>query len=88
MAITFLHDIRPKFRDQDIACMLRATVLLGDAGWMCDPAPNHGFADHGNARHVYAALKKGVMPPDKKWPQHWLDTFESWMAGGFQPGTS
>jgi hypothetical protein len=57
--------------------MSRATVLLGDAGWMCDPTPNHGFADHGNARHVYATLKKGVMPPDKKWPLQWLDTFES-----------
>jgi len=87
MATTYLQDIRPKFRDGDIACMTKATVLLGDAAWMCDPSANHGFADHGNARHVYAALNKGVMPPDKKWPADWLAAFECWMAGGFQPGT-
>ena len=66
MATTYAKDIRPLFRPQDIACMSRAGVRLGDAAWMCDPAGNNGFADHGNARHVYAALEKGVMPPDQK----------------------
>ena len=69
MAATYAKDIRPLFRPQDITCMSKAGVRLGDTTWMCDPAGNNGFADHGNARHVYAALEKGVMPPDKKWPQ-------------------
>ena len=87
MPRTYSKDIRPLFRPQDITCMSKAGVRFGDAAWMCDPAGNHGFADHGNARHVYAALEKGVMPPDKKWPQQALDTYKTWMNGGFVPGS-
>jgi hypothetical protein len=87
MATTCAKDIRPLFRAQDIACMSKAGVRLGDAAWMCEPAGNNGFADHGNARHVYAALERGVMPPDKKWLQQMLDTYKAWMTGGFEPGS-
>jgi hypothetical protein len=87
MATTYSKDIRPLFRPQDVTCMTKAGVRLGDAAWMCDPAGNHGFADHGNARHVYAALEKGVMPPDRKWSQQALDTYKTWMNVGFAPGS-
>jgi hypothetical protein len=87
LATTFTQHIRPMFRPQDIACMTKAGVLLADAAWMCDPSGNHGFADHGNARHVYAALQKGVMPPDNKWSKAWLDTFANWMNEGFALGS-
>jgi hypothetical protein len=84
MTTTYTHDLRPKFRAQDIACMTPRGVHLDDAAWMCDPAAGHGFADHGNARRVYNALSRGVMPPDSAWPQPCLDTYDAWMAAGFQ----
>jgi hypothetical protein len=74
------------FRPQDLTCMSKAGVRLGDAAWMCDPGGNHGFTDHGNARHVYAALQKGIMPPDDKLSKEWLETFQNWMNEGFKPG--
>jgi hypothetical protein len=87
MATTYAKDIRPLFRAQDITCMSKAGVRLGEAAWMCDPASHSGFADHGNARHVYTTLEKGVMPPDKKWAQQALNTYKAWMNEGFAPGS-
>lgn len=84
MATTYTHDIRPKFRDQDIACMSPRGIHLDDPAWISDPATNGGFADHGNARRVHAALASGRMPPDGAWPQPWLDTYDAWMSDGFQ----
>ena len=52
---------------------------------MCDPAAGNGYPDHGNARRVYSALARGVMPPNRRWPQDWLDIFQSWMTDGFNP---
>ncbi len=78
-------DLQPKMRPRDIDCMTPKGVAIGDAKWMCDPAAGHGFANHGNARLVYAALSRGVMPPDGAWPQDWLDTYQAWMDAGFQP---
>jgi hypothetical protein len=65
--------------------MVPKGVLLGSADWMCDPAGNENFPDHGNARRVYCALSGGFMPPGNKWSQAWLDAFRNWMADGFQP---
>jgi len=89
MTVTYADDIRPKFRDQDIACMRGRHVLLADSTWMCDPAAGHGFPDHANARRVFGALSRniGFMPPDGKWSQDWLDTFQAWMDGGFLPAS-
>ncbi|MEI9992603.1 MAG: hypothetical protein WDM86_21545 [Rhizomicrobium sp.] len=87
MAKTYTADIRPKFRDSDIACMKRNRVMLGEAAWMCDGAPTHGFADHGNARQVFTYLAgngAAPMPPDGPWSQAWLDTYKAWMNDGFQ----
>jgi hypothetical protein len=60
-------------------------VHLADSQWMCDASGGGGFDDHGNARRVYAALSEGFMPPDGAWSQDWLNTYNDWMTGGFQP---
>ena len=85
MTVTFKDDVAPLFRPQDLACMIRSGVDLGSAQWMCDPAPAFGFADHGNARKVFGAVSKGVMPPDAPWPAASIATYQSWMSGGFAP---
>jgi hypothetical protein len=85
MSVTFTADIRPKFRPGDIACMGRSHVNLDDVSWMCDAAGGAGYADHANARRVFAALSKGIMPPDGAWSRDWLAMFQSWMDTGFQP---
>jgi hypothetical protein len=82
---TFGVDIKPKFRPQDVSCMVRHHISLGDANWMCDPAGGSGYADHSNARRVFSALSKGTMPPDGAWSPDWLTTFQNWMNAGFQP---
>jgi hypothetical protein len=50
---------------------------------MCDPRPGNGFADHANARAVFAVLSRGSMPPDRPWPQTQLDAYQQWMGDGF-----
>jgi hypothetical protein len=85
MTTSFAQDILPKFRPGDIGCMAPKGIRIGNAQWMCDPSANGGFADHGNARRVYAALAQGFMPPGQKWPQDWLDAYERWMTDGFNP---
>jgi hypothetical protein len=74
--LTYTHDIRPLFRDQDLACMSRRGVLLGDVQWMCRPT---------HAQTVYAALSSGAMPPDGAWPAERIALFKSWMDGGLKP---
>jgi hypothetical protein len=81
---TYTADIKPKFRPQDIGCMAPRHVLLADQGWMCNAAAGFGFADHGNARHVFERLSDGSMPTDAPWSQAWLDAYQSWIDGGFQ----
>jgi len=83
MAKTFLSDILPLFRSGDIACMTPTGVRLGDVDWMCDAQPARGFADHGNARSVFAVLSRGSMPPDGRWSPSRLQTYEQWMQDGF-----
>ncbi len=83
MATTFTSNVLPLFRSGDIACMTPMGVKLGDADWMCDPGPAHGFPDHGNARIVFAALSRRSMPPDHPWPPSQLDAYDQWMRDGF-----
>jgi hypothetical protein len=73
MALSFATDIRPLFRDGDIACMKGAGVLLGDAAWMCVPA---------NAQLVYRAVAAGKMPPDAPWHKERVALFKQWMDAG------
>ena len=74
MALSFATDIRPLFRDGDVACKAHAGVLLGDAAWMCVPA---------NAQMVYGAVSGGTMPPDEPWPADRVALFKSWMDAGY-----
>jgi hypothetical protein len=85
MAASFATDILPLFKPGDIGCMAPRGVLIGSAEWMCDPAAGDGFADHGNARRVHSALTRGIMPPNRPWPQQSVEIFEGWMADGFNP---
>jgi len=90
MPTCYAKDILPMFRPGDIGCMTPKGIHLGDAPWMCDPAADHGFDDHANARRVFAVLSSGFMPPGRKWPQDWLDIdwldiYSNWMTDGFQP---
>ena len=73
MALSFAKDIRPLFRDGDIACMKPAGVDLGNAAWMCVPA---------NAQLVYGAVSAGKMPPDAPWAAERVSLFKSWMDAG------
>jgi hypothetical protein len=81
---SYARDIKPKIRPGDATCMARHHIKLTDATWMCDAAASFGFADHGNARKVFAELSAKKMPPDGPWPQDWLDTYQNWIDTGFQ----
>jgi hypothetical protein len=85
MPTTYKEDIQPLFREGDIACMQRHSVLLDDPTWMCDAAPRHGYDDHGNARVVQERLAAGDMPPDLPWSPDRLAAYQKWMDDGFQP---
>ena len=85
MPTSYVTDIRPKFRQTDIDCMAPRNIFLGDQAWMCSATAANGFADHGNARHVYERLSAKDMPPDNAWSDAWLAVYESWMTDGFQP---
>jgi hypothetical protein len=75
-ALTYSHDIRPLFRDVDIACMVPRGRLLNDATWMCKP---------NNAQHVFDAVSTHRMPPDAAWPPERVALFKLWMEQGRKP---
>jgi hypothetical protein len=85
MPRSYAADIRPKFRETDIACMTPRRILVDSATWMCDPSGQFGYDDHGNARVVLERLQAGDMPPDAPWSPEWVATFEAWMSDGFRP---
>jgi hypothetical protein len=84
MAASYAKDILPLFRPQDIQCMERAQVLLGQADWMLDPAGDTRFADHAHARLVGEKLAGKAMPPDGPWPTEQIALYEDWMESGFR----
>ena len=43
MTITYAADIRPLFRERDLACMSPHDVQLDQVDWMCDAAAQHGY---------------------------------------------
>jgi hypothetical protein len=73
MALSFATDIRPLFREGDVACMNNVGVELDDPAWMCVAA---------NAQSVYGAVAGGTMPPDAPWPAERVALFKSWMDAG------
>ncbi len=74
MALSFATDIRPLFRDGDVACMKHAGIALDEAAWMCVPA---------NAQLVYGAVSAGTMPPDAPWSKETVAKFKEWMDAGY-----
>jgi hypothetical protein len=74
--LTYSHDIRPLFRDMDIACMGPRGKHLDDAVWMCTPA---------NAQRVFNAVSAHRMPPDTPWPPERAALFKQWMDQGLKP---
>jgi hypothetical protein len=83
MAICYTVDILPLFRAGDITCMAAKGIDLGSTTWMCDATGKFGFPDHGNARRVFSALSRGIMPPDGAWPKDRLTIYQQWMDEGF-----
>lgn len=73
--ISFATDIRPLFRDSDIATMIRARRL---------DLSNY---DQVSARAdiILIRLEDGDMPCDEPWPGTKVDTFRQWIADGKLP---
>lgn len=76
MTLSFVTDIRPLFRDEDIQCMEPSGVRLDDPAWMCTAA---------NAQSVYDQVATGAMPPDAPWPPDRVSLFKKWMDAGCRP---
>jgi len=100
---SFAADIAHLFTTKDINCMrIRfngrgQNIVLNDFTYMGDATGDSSFADHANARHVFARLNGDELPQmplggEKKWTasdnpvgQQNLATFKNWMDGGFLP---
>jgi hypothetical protein len=78
--VSFAKDIRPLFRDIDVAHMSKMQVLLDDYAYMSDPA---------NAQSVYEFLdgtRQPQMPPNGPyWSPDQLNLYKSWLQGGRRP---
>lgn len=67
---TFSADIRPLFRDSDIAAMSAMFDLSS-------------YDDvRANADPIYGRLSDGSMPCDGAWPEDQVATFKAWMDAG------
>jgi hypothetical protein len=67
---TFAADIRPLFRDSDVAAMSS----------MIDLSSYEDVRDH--ADRIYERLADGSMPCDGGWPEEQVSTFKAWMDAG------
>jgi hypothetical protein len=88
MTVLYATQILPLFRPQDIACMARPGVLLDSVTYMSDATGDAHYADHANARHIYARLagtETPQMPPDVagRWSAANLALYQQWMTDGF-----
>lgn len=71
--VSFERDIRPLFREMDIAEM---TFLL-------DLTSLEDVREYATAIHERVA--KGTMPCDGAWPDERVELFSRWMDGGMKP---
>ena len=87
MSVSFANDLLPLFTEGDVDCMSGMGVELSDYGYMSDATGDETFADHTNARHVYAHLSGDRRPRMPMGGPYWTDArlqlFEQWMSGGF-----
>jgi hypothetical protein len=70
---TFARDIRPLFRDRDIASMSFAFDLSSYDGVRA------------NAEAIYERLASGSMPCDGRWPADDVERFRSWIDNEAPP---
>jgi hypothetical protein len=87
MPVSFAQEIAPLFRPGDVSCMARLGVSLSDYTYMSDPGGDGTYADHANARNVYARLTGTTLPQmpmgGPYWPSAQLQLFDQWMTDGF-----
>lgn len=70
-AVSFERDIRPLFRDGDIASMSSVFDLSS-------------YEDvRANADAIYERLDNGSMPCDGAWPPEQVELFRAWIDAGF-----
>ncbi len=69
-AVTFTADIKPLFRANDRAAMMRAFDL-----WSYDDVRS-------NADAIATRLRAGTMPCDGPWPNERVALFDRWVADG------
>lgn len=67
---TFASDIRPLFRDSDIAAMAS----------MIDLSSYEDVRSH--ADEIHTRLSEGSMPCDGAWPENKVELFRAWMDAG------
>jgi hypothetical protein len=75
MAVSFVDDIRPLFRDSpDIDSMKEYGLDLSS------------YEDvRARAVAIYATLENGSMPCDGPWPKEQIELFKKWMEEGMAP---
>jgi hypothetical protein len=87
MPLSFADDIAPLFNSGDVSCMARFGVRLDDYAYISDPTSDGTFADHANARDVYAHLTGDTTPRMPMGGPYWsttqLQLFAQWMTDGF-----
>ena len=71
--VSFEQNIRPLFRERDIASM-SSSFGLGSYEDVRD-----------NAEAIYARLDDGTMPCDGAWPTENVKRFRAWIDSGSQP---
>ena len=73
--VSFARDIRPLFRNSDIASMKRVSRL--------------DLSDHtqvsAKADQILSRLEAGDMPCDGAWPDHQVKLFKEWIDDGKKP---
>ena len=68
--LSFAADIRPLFRDSDVAAMSAMFDLSS-------------YDDvRSNADAIYQAVSTGAMPCDGAWPDDKVTTFKAWLDAG------
>ena len=81
MPVSFERDIRPLFREIDIAHMNKYRVLLDNFAYMADPSN-----DHCNAQAVEDSLTNQSMPPGGPyWSNEQLVLYKQWRSDGYLP---
>lgn len=75
MSVSFATEIRPLFREKDIAEMIDVMNL--------DLASYEAVRDHADA--IHAQVASGWMPCDLPWGEEQVALFKQWIDGGFAP---